>query len=521
MLILDVEVYWYEVLFVNISLYFRDVMSAVVLLFFLYCGNILLSSTVIGVNVNTEIENDFPSSNSDELELEQYPFEKSTEKFDDNNVAGIRIRGADIIYLSHDNRFFLEQGANDPTFSSIRFFSQFPKLISVEFSALKLTNGALKNIQNFLPKNILNIIIDSCELEDGGEKLIGSVIKKPKNLKSIVIKFPNLSAERVEKITSTLFNKSNMHHVRIFFDNITCESCRHIASLVKKSKNLETLTLAYGKVIYAEDAPKNEAATEKKARGNVSLSKAIQKCTNLQSLNVSVISMPNEDSKSLFDGIGDLKNLASLNLFLGNLSEQDSSVLFSSAEVLKYSLSKLVNLKSLDLSGIGLTNNATKLIVQSIAYMPELETLNLSSNAIDSECCTILAELFKKTTKLKAVVLRGCGIESSYFPIIANTLQDLHLAILSLGNNELGESIESIPIDLMPDLKFLDFANNDITFSAFMRFFNKVSDHDLVIDMKNNKNFYEDGDDKQNVAKRDQIMRAIKMSNSKLAVLGI
>lgn len=443
-------------------------------------------------------------------ESENAPFVQTKTKIQDEKVAGIRIKGKHIIYLSYNNTFYLETLNDKEDFSSVNFFKRFKKLLSVEFNSLILSNDALKNIQKFLQNDIMNIVIDSCELEENGEKLVADIIEKRKNLRSITVKLIKSTVEDVKVITSAMSNFEKLYHIVIAFREISEDSCFHLASLVEKCKNLKTLSITSGKVIDGEN-------------GFASLINTVSELSNLTTLEISFLFISEQSSKLLFSKIGSLKTLVNFKLLLGNLSDQKEIVLFENGEILKNSLANFVKLKNLNISGMKLPNDVMQLIAQSISYMPELESLNISNNSVDKECCAILAESFKKTDNLQFLIMRNCSIDSTAFPEIARSISTLPMMTICVGNNKLKDSIKSLQIKSMAELRFLDIANNGITFDLFMDFLKEIVGHSnlKMLDIKNNAEMYENDNINAIITKRDKIEKFKMDNNIDTAIFGI
>jgi Ran GTPase-activating protein (RanGAP) involved in mRNA processing and transport len=169
-----------------------------------------------------------------------------------------------------------------------------------------------------------------------------------------------------------------------------------------------------------------------------------------------------------------------------------------------------------------------QLVAQSIQDLKKLEYLNLSGNTIDKECGTILADSLKELELLKTFIMRDCEIDSDTFSEIAKSLSSLPIVNLCIGNNHIKDNIKSIPVKNMPELRFVDLANNELTFDMLVSFLSDTIGHEKlqVIDCKNNRQIYETTDSEGTKvdtptevnAKRDKIEEWKLKNKSKIAV---
>jgi Ran GTPase-activating protein (RanGAP) involved in mRNA processing and transport len=449
--------------------------------------------------------------NNENDKFENYPFKKEKSKIENEKIAGIRIKGKNISYLGYEKNFYSEAFKDDESFSDINFFKKFPKLLSIEFNGIQLTNKSLKNIQKFLQQDIKNIVFDSCEYEPNGEELVADIIKKREgSLTSVNVKQLKFTHEETEKITSVISSLSNLDSFKVSFGEITDSSIQHISSAIKHSEKLKTLSIAYDKL----SGGKEESSYEK-------LLDNISELHKLDTLEISILNIPEKCAEEIFTKIEQLHTLENLRLFFGNLIVGNDVKLFENAELLADSLKSLGNLKSLNLSSMKLPSDVMQVLAQSIAHLKNLEVLNISGNVIDKATAEILGNSFKELDGLKVLVIRECEIDSTSFSELAKSMASLPLVTISAGNNLIKEGLKNLPVKSMTDLKFIDFANNGITFETLMSFLSDVASHPSlrVIDVKNNKELH--GETPEDTSsKRDQLEKFKLDNKMDVAIFG-
>lgn len=443
-------------------------------------------------------------------EFENFPFTKSSSTIAKDMVAGIRIKGNNIILLGYEKTFSVTPLKADEDFSDLNFFRQYPKLFSVELNEIKLTNQALENLQKFFPNSLKSLIFDSCILEKDGAELIADIIKKHNSIKAITTKFVKFSHVDAAKVTEAIETLSNLDHLSVAFGEINSDSCAHLESVIDGSKSMRTLAIAWDKVIDKEDAYKK-------------LADAISNLNKLTSLEISILSISEKYTELIISKIADLTELLSFKLYFGNLSLQNHIKLFETAEVLGETIKHFTKLKSLNLSSMLLPKDAMQVVAQSMENLKQLEYLNVSGNVVDKESAALFSNSFKELNFLKTLIIRDCQIDSQSFSELCKSLSALPIVTLSAGNNKIKDGIKSLPIKSMSNLQFVDFANNEVTFDMLMGLLPSTIDHETlqVLDFKNNDELLAKDEKEESTSKRDRVEDWKLRNKSKIGIFGL
>lgn len=453
-------------------------------------------------NQKTEKENE---------EFDNFPFLKSQSPIEKDKVAGIRIKGNNIVLLGYEKTFSIETLKSEEDFSNINFFRQYPRLFSVEINGITLSNQALENLQKFLPRDLKNFIVDSCILEKDGAELVADIIRKHNSLKAVTVKLIKSTPEEASKITVAISTLSDLDYLSVAFGEINQDSCDHITTTIKNSSKLKNLFIAWNKVIDKEEASYNQ------------LSETISELKQMNSLDISILSISEKCTEAIIKSIAKITTLTSLKLYFGNLSLQNHVKLFETAEVLGDAIKHLTELKSLNISSMLLPKDAMQVVAQSISALKKLEYLNLSGNIIDKESSAIFSDSFKELDYLKTLIIRDCQIDSQTFSELARSLSSLPITTFCAGNNQIKDGVKNLPIKAMLDLRFVDFANNDVTFDTIMELLPETIDHEKiqVLDFKNNKALHEADNNGDIDSKRDKIEDWKLRNKSKIAIFGL
>ncbi len=444
-------------------------------------------------------------------EFDNFPFLKSQSPIEKDKVAGIRIKGSSIVLLGYEKTFSIETLKTEEDFSNINFFRQYPRLFSVEINGITLSNQALENFQKFLPRNLKNFIIDSCVLEKDGAELVADIIRKHNSLKAVTVKLIKSTPEEASRITAAISELSDLDYLSVAFGEIKQMSCEHIASAIEDSNKLSNLFIAWDKVIDKEEVSYKR------------LSKAISELHQLNLFYISILSISEKCTEVIIKSITKITTLTSLKLYFGNLSLQNHVKLFETAEVFGDAIKHLTQLKSLNISSMLLPKDAIQVVAQSISALKKLEYLNLSGNIINKESAAIFSDSFKELDYLKTFIIRDCQIDSQTFSELARSLSSLPITTFCAGNNQIKDGIKNLPIKAMADLRFVDFANNDVTFDTIIELLPETIDHEAlqVLDFKNNKTLHDADNNGDIESKRDKIEDWKLRNKSKIAIFGL
>ncbi|GHU16000.1 hypothetical protein FACS189472_00080 [Alphaproteobacteria bacterium] len=472
-----------------------------------------------------------PGSSTDSYNIRGFTKENGG-RIAEDNVAGICIKKNEIILLGYDKKYTSEPLKDGETFSDINFFKKYPKLVSVEFTEIELPKERLENIQKFLPKNIKNIVIDSCKIESENIEQLADVIKKRKKIKNVTIRLIDNGTEALGRILSAIAELSNLTTLCLTFDKVTKELCQTISKIIKRSsKTLANVTLAWDSLDEQDAGGEKEAETKKdtdgekekeaeketdgekenedkkKAEGKKDeedkkesdgeketeaekeadgakesaayqlLAESIGKINEPKTFELSIMKIIDEKSTTdLFSGIAKLTKLSTFKLFLGNISVQNRVELFANAETLGNSLKEMTQLVALDISGMMLPKDVMQVLAQDLKNLEKLKSLDLSGNAITPECAEALAESLKGKG-LITLAVNGCELTASTFSTLCKALDNSPLTILYASNNAIKEGIKSLPVKTMTNLKVVDFSKNEIAFDNTMELIKLTAEH--------------------------------------------
>ncbi|MDR1235893.1 MAG: hypothetical protein LBJ96_02705 [Holosporaceae bacterium] len=420
---------------------------------------------------------------SSEEEENCFPFKKAGGALAVDNVAGIRIRsGNKVVLLGYDDTYSsdaLKEG--EDSFSDMNFFRKYPKLISIELDGLALTPEMLENLQKFAPQDLKSIIVRNCTAEKWEEcaDLISDIIRKHGNLGSLTIVLPSLSGESCSKILGAAsgIKFKFFNFVAAEFSN---EGIGHLKEILSASaETLLGLSLGVGKIIDEEK--------EEELYGH--LAEAIGGLKSLRSLDLAFMSLMEVALAHIVENIGHLIKLETLRLFFGGVHEHDHVKLFEHIEILQKSLEMLEKLGVLDISSNNFPEEALQLILIALKKMKNLNVLNISENLISDKTAAVLSDSVGEHGTLVTLTANDCKINDAALTALFSKPENTPaLQILSLRNNEIKESIKSIPVASMTDLKVIDFSGNQIGYAEVIGMVDSVVEHPSlqVVNFKGN-----------------------------------
>ncbi|MDR1983043.1 MAG: hypothetical protein LBQ08_04605 [Holosporaceae bacterium] len=454
------------------------------------------------------------NSNSDSIPSEEnfYPFTLSSNKITAENVAGLRIKGEKIILFGFNNTCSTDNLTKDFDFSDMNFFKQYPKLISVELNGLSLKRNVLENLQKFLPPTLKSLIIRSCDIQNDDNESFVNIIKKHPSLENIVIIFPDMSADESTSILGTLKINNNVKSLSLTFGKLSTEGSKHLTDLIINSaKSLQELSLGWITIAGDNNSYKN-------------ITNAILKIKKLQKLEISVMSLSDNDIECIANAIGNMKHLLALKIFFGDLNKHDHIKLFENAEILQQSLVKLKKLDMLDLSDNGLPSEVIQLIAQAISSMQKLKTINLSGNIVDEKSAESLSDAIKKTDSITTLIANECKIDDKVFAALCKSLSNTFLMHLYFKNNKIKEGAKNLPIASMPELYVVDFSQNEMGYGDVMAFIESIKGNSrLSILNFNNNSGIEEANKIEQTIKRNQLeeWRFTNCPNRQISIYGL
>jgi hypothetical protein len=405
------------------------------------------------------------SSPIDDDEMSFFPFQKSQSKMPDDDVAGLFVKGKKIAFLGYDNTYFAEELPDGFSFSEMKFFSPYSKLISFKISNMALTKDVLENLQKFLPIDIKDVALIDCPTEKENIELINDIFKKHKQLTSITIEMLKSEKEDSTTALSAFAEHSNMTHVGVAFDEISAEACEKLAKLMENSsKTIEDISLAWNGV-------------EQPDKSYQTLIESMEKAEKLKKLDLCIASISETDLKNLVTLIGKLKKLTDLRLFFGNLSEHDTIKLFESMEEFRDSLKELKVLENLNVSLNHLSGHGMQVLMQAISSMPKIRSLNISGNEMDEQSAEILSEGIKGNDSLETLIANECEINDKIFISLCQSWQNAMLKHLYFSGNKIEKEAKALPVSTMHDLVFVDFSLNDMDYDSVTLFAEATKNH--------------------------------------------
>lgn len=445
--------------------------------------------------------------------LENAPFTESQTKINEDQVIGLRFKNGNIIYLSDENTFFSEPLSPDEHFSNTDYFKKFPKLASIEFNKIALKDEIVENVIKFVPKNIMNLVIDSCTFEEKGSELLAELVSRLNDIRALTIRLIDLEPDQVKKIVSAISGLKKLTQLSIAFKNIDPDSWKELSKLFANQKDfkdkykLKKLEITCGSIEVGE--------------GSLEVLSSLD---SLITLNISILSMNGNDSNSLFKVLAYLVNLRDLSLNIGNMREQKEIPLFDNIQDLSFSLEKLTKLINFSIAGLNLSSDCVQLIVQAIGKITSLRSVNLSHNDLDKDVCPKLAEALKELEGLQYLFIRSCNIDSSNFSQLCASISTLsELKALCLGYNKLQGSFKNLILKSMEHLEYLDIANNGIAFDDLITFIKELKDNKSlkVIDVKGNETMYIEGNKEDAILKKDIVEKTRKDNGLNVAIFGM
>ena len=453
---------------------------------FLYAREESYNNNNAGVLSGTEED-----SGIQDEKIANYPFTKSESQLESENVVGMKIDKKGTTLFSNENTYYTENSGEGNNFSNINIFSQYPKLISVEFRNLTFSGQDLENIRNFINENreskIKNLSFSSCVIDEKDIEYITDTISKLNDLKSITIKFLKtknkkgkteaISSKAVEEITKVLSEKKNITSLTIAFNQITVDSLNHINSMIKLSPNMKMLSLLWDDVIGNE----REEAYK-------TFSDNLAELKNLKHLYLSLLYVPESCIDGLFDSISKQNTLTNLTLLIKNLKESKNA--YEHASNLAKAISELPALSSIRLQNMQLPANAVQPIIKSFEKLSKLSYIDLSNNKIDKNAATVFADTMKNNEKLKVLNMRKCSINADSFAEISKVFGSLPLVVICFGENKIKEGISNLQLSENTSLRFIDMAKNSISSDAIINFISSTITHNSLkkVDLRGNCN---------------------------------
>ena len=170
-------------------------------------------------------------------EFENYPFKKAQGSLPADQVCGMRIKNGKIILLGYDHTFGEEQMKDGEDFSDPNFFKKYPKLMSVEMSAVQLTDEALENLQTYLPSNLKMLIIDSCAIGKKNYPVLADIIEKHNSLVSVRIRQYSATPEQAGTIVDSLMHLENLRCLGLGLGQVDEKTVGMIGNCIHKSKD--------------------------------------------------------------------------------------------------------------------------------------------------------------------------------------------------------------------------------------------------------------------------------------------
>jgi Ran GTPase-activating protein (RanGAP) involved in mRNA processing and transport len=321
-----------------------------------------------------------------------------------------------------------------------------------------------------------------------------------------------MPAEESTTILETLKINNNLKSLYITFGKLSSEGSKHLVDLITNSvESLQELSLGWQAITDDANAYKNIAS-------------AILKIAKLQKLELSVMSLSENDVGLIAGAIGGMKHLLSLKIFFNDLNKHDHMKLFENLEILQQSLAKLKKLDTLDLSGLKMPSDTMQLLTQTVGSMQKLKTIDFSGNVIDEKSAESLSEAIKKTDSVTTLIANECEIDDKAFAALCKSLSNTSLKHLYFRNNKIKDGAKNLPVASMSDLYVVDFSKNEMNYEDVIAFVEQIKgDSKLSILNFNNNSGIEETDKIEKTIKRNQLeeWRFTNHPNRQISIYGL
>lgn len=384
------------------------------------------------------------------------PFVKSEENIKEDEVIAIKISDGKIVFFGEGGRCFENHGMR-LNFLEFGFFKKYPKLLSVDLSDIALTKEMIAYIQTSLSKTVKSLIINSCSISKEDIEAFADIFIDNKQLQYVTITLPDSGQIESAKLIAAIGSLDSIKWLNLVLGELESVGCNSLADVLTKSaKTLTSLSLGF-KNIEDDDACKN-------------LLTSLGELKSLRRLEYSVLQSNENQVESFNNSLAQLKNLQDLTICFNDFDSLNRAKAFQNAEKFNMAMANLKNLENLDISNMNLPDSVMQIIANSIGDLAQLKSLNISGNPINTETAGVLAESLKKLGKLSTLVANDCMLNNMAFDILCGNLQNDSLRCMLFSRNNLQNSVMSLHISQMTNLKALDFSFNNVELSDVVNF---------------------------------------------------
>ncbi|MDR2646161.1 MAG: hypothetical protein LBC04_03250 [Holosporaceae bacterium] len=444
-------------------------------------------------------------------EENNYPFMTVPNKFAPVEVAGIRIKNGKAILLSFDNKCFTESLPDDFSFSDLNFFTQYPKLISVELSGLALTREMLENLIKFLPSGLKGFLVRSCSMEDENYSLLANLIETHKSISFLSIVMPTLVGKGVTTTLTAIKSRANLKYFGLTVEELSIDDSNLLADVISNSaQTLHGLSLGWSKINGKGKNPYQKIFA------------AISKIKDLKKLEFTALTLTGNDLEQIAELLKNCKSLNALKIYFGNLKKLDHVRLFKCTQALQDALSHLTLLESLDISSMELPSEEMQLMFETIGPMKNLNILNISGIALNEKSAQVLSENIKKCRSLATLMANHCEINPQILSVLFKAVEGSPLRHIYLRGNTIKEGVRSFPIVRLPEARIIDFSQNGILYEDARAFIESTKTHPnlYAVNFSGNKEI-EDASGVERTSRNDELAEWRLKNNLRILFLGL
>ncbi len=424
-------------------------------------------------------------------EEDYYPFTKSTGRIEEREVIGIRVSGNKIVLLGTNKRYYEEQiKGND--FSDFDFFTKYPRLLSVDLSNIKLTRKVLQDLQKYLPRTIKSLIINSCSVEKGDFEELTDIITRHNQLEFITVVAPDWAQAESAKLIAAIGDLKVVRWLNLTLGELETGGCDVLReTLVNSEKTLTSLNLGFKKV---EDSESYNA-----------LLASLGRLKKLTALEYSVLESTEDQVGKFFNSLAKLRMLVDLKLCFYDFKDHEGVRAYHNAENLNEAMKNLTNLESLDISEMSLPESVLQTISRAMEKLTHLRSLNVSGDPISVKTAKVLAQSLRRLDNLITLIANNCEMSSEAFSALCGGFQNSSIRHLYLSGNKIKTSVKSLSISQMKNLSLLDFSYNGIRLSDIVGFMKTIPSETKLEIINWEKNDFKSLDEEQRINERNKL----------------
>jgi len=378
----------------------------------------------------------------------------------------------------------------------------------VDLSNIKLTRNMLQDLQKYLPKTIKSLIINSCSVEKEDFEELTDIITGHKQLEFITVIAPDYAQAESAKLVAAIGDLKVVKGLNLTLGELEAGGCDILKEIFVKSKGtLTSLNLGFMKV---EDSESYNALID-----------SLSELKKLTVLEYSVLESTESQVSRFFNSLAKLRALTDLKLCFYDFKDHEGVEAYHNAESLNEAMKNLTNLESLDISNMDLPESVLQTISRAMGELPHLRSLNVSGDPISVKTAKVLAKSLQKLDNLVTLIANNCEISSEAFSTLCGGFQNSSLKHVYFSGNKIKTSIKSLPVSQMKELVLLDFSNNNISLSDIIDFMKTIPSETklALINWKNNN--LKDLSEEQKINERDELKRWKKDHQINTLDLGI